>query len=79
MPEMMNAGVELMIIGMLIVFAFLALLVVMVNIMTWAIQRFFPEQPISITPTKSASTSHTNTGVIAAITAAVHQYRSKHK
>ena len=76
---MMNAGVELMIIGMLIVFAFLALLVVMVNLMTWIVQRFFPEQPINIAPAISASTSHTDPGVIAAITAAVHQYRSKNK
>ncbi len=79
MSEMMSSGVELMLIGMVIVFAFLALLVVMVNIMTTVIQRFFPEQAISnITPT-SASASHTDAGVIAAITAAVHQYRNKNK
>ncbi len=79
MNEMMSAGVELMVIGMVIVFAFLALLVLLVNIMTWGVQRFLPEPPISIAPSTSASTSHTNAGVIAAISAAVHQYRSKYK
>jgi len=79
MSEMMSSGVELMLIGMTIVFAFLALLIVMVNIMTAVIQRFFPEQPINAITPASASTSHTDAGVIAAISAAVHQYRNKHK
>ena len=79
MNEMMNAGIELMFIGMGIVFAFLTMLVVMVNIMTSLIQRYFPETPITaVTPT-SALTSHTDARVIAAITAAVHQYRNKFK
>lgn len=79
MNEMMNSGIELMLIGMGIVFAFLALLVVMVNIMTSVIQRFFPETPIAVSSPTSASTSHTDAGVIAAISAAVHQYRNKYK
>ncbi len=79
MNEMLSSGVELMIIGMTIVFAFLAMLVVMVNIMTSLIHRFFPETPVTaVTPTL-ASTSHTDAGIIAAITAAVHQYRNKDK
>lgn len=78
MNEMMSAGVELMLIGMGIVFAFLALLIVMVNIMTSVIQRFFPETHLAELNPASASASHTNAGVIAAITAAVHQYRNKH-
>jgi len=79
MSEMMSTGVELMLIGMTIVFAFLALLIVMVNIMTAVIQRYFPEQPISTVSPASASASHTDAGVIAAISAAVHQYRNKYK
>ncbi len=79
MNEMMNSGVELMLIGMGIVFAFLALLIVMVNIMTSVIQRFFPEDPMLDVSSVSASTSHTDAGIIAAISAAVHQYRSKYK
>jgi len=79
MTEMMNSGLELMLIGMGIVFAFLVLLIVMVNFMTLILQRFFPEQPVTVIPPSSASTRHTNAGTIAAISAAVHQYRNKHK
>lgn len=80
MNEMMSSGVELMLIGMGIVFAFLAMLVVMVNFMTFVIQRFFPEEPlINVTHLSSASTTHTDASIIAAISAAVHQYRNKHK
>jgi len=79
MSEMMSAGVDLMLIGMTIVFAFLALLIVMVNTMTAVIQRYFPEQPVNTISPASASTSHTDAGVIAAISAAVHQYRNKYK
>ena len=76
MNEMMNAGIELMYIGMGIVFAFLTMLVVMVNIMTSMIQHFFPEAPIITAATPaSALTSHTDVRIIAAITAAVHKYR----
>ncbi len=78
MSEMMNTGVELMLIGMGIVFAFLALLIVIVNIMTAVIQRFFPEAPITAVPL-SASTSYTDASVIVAISAAVHQYRGRYK
>lgn len=79
MNEMMSAGLELMLIGMGIVFAFLAMLVVMVNMMTSLIQRFFPTTAIPDVTLATASAGHTDTGVIAAISAAVHQYRSKHK
>ena len=78
MNEMMNSGFELMLIGMGIVFAFLAMLVVMVNLITSAVQRFFPETPLTIASSASASTSHTDAGIIAAISAAVHQYRNKY-
>ncbi len=77
MSEMMSSGIELMLIGMGIVFAFLALMIVMVNIMTAVIEKFFPEPVVEEIRPASASTTHTDVGVIAAISAAVHQYRSK--
>ena len=79
MTEMMGSGVELMLIGMGIVFAFLTMLVVLVNIMSLMIQRFFPEVPVTAATPASALTSHTDASIIAAISAAVHQYRNKHK
>ncbi len=79
MNEMMGSGVELMLIGMGIVFAFLTMLVVLVNIMSLMIQRFFPEAPITAIAPASAQTGHTDASIIAVISAAVHQYRNKHK
>jgi oxaloacetate decarboxylase gamma subunit len=75
MAELMSSGVELMIVGMGIVFLFLALLVVAINTMSSLIQRFFPEPP------KGAKTVkiETDKATVAAITAAVHQYRSKNR
>jgi oxaloacetate decarboxylase gamma subunit len=77
MNEMLNDGLELMLIGMGIVFAFLAMLIVMVNLMTAMVQRFFPEPPMPDVTPASASAGHTDAGVIAAISAAIHQYRKK--
>ncbi len=77
MTEMMSSGVELMFAGMSIVFLFLTMLVVAINIMSSLVQRFFPDAPL-MGSTATAS-SGIDKSVIAAITAAVHQYRSKHK
>lgn len=77
MSEMMSSGIELMLIGMGIVFAFLALMIVMVNIMTAVIEKFFPEPVVEEIHPASALTTHTDAGVIAAISAAIHQYRNK--
>ena len=76
MTELMSSGIELMIAGMAIVFLFLIMLVGAINLMSFLVQRFFPETP--------ATAVHVTTGgvdknVIAAITAAVHQYRNTHK
>ena len=76
MTELMSSGIELMFAGMTIVFLFLVMLVGAINLMSFLVQRFFPEHP--------ATTIHVATGgvdknTIAAITAAVHQYRSRHK
>lgn len=78
MNEMLITGVELMITGMGIVFAFLAMLIVAVNLMSSAIQRFFPVQQLP-QPVSPAITNGKDPGVIAAITAAVTQYRKNHQ
>lgn len=66
-----------MVIGMSIVFGFLAVLVLAVYMLRLLVQRYIPVQltsqqgvPVSVTANDS--------GVIAAITAAVTQYRNKH-
>ena len=77
MTEMMSSGVELMFAGMGIVFLFLTMLVVAINIMSALVQRFFPDAPALVVAATVAS--GIDKSIIAAITAAVHQHRSKHK
>lgn len=62
--------------GMTIVFLFLTMLVGAINLMSFLVQRFFPETPITAI---HVPTGGVDKNVIAAITAAVHQYRNKHK
>lgn len=76
MNEMLSAGIEIMLIGMGIVYAFLALLIVTVNAMSAIVQRYFPDVPTG-TPTSQTQTSGQDAGTLAAIAAAVHQYRKK--
>lgn len=78
MTEMMSSGVELMFAGMGIVFLFLTMLVVAINIMSSLVQRFFPDAPIQVTTATTVS-SGIDKSIIAAIAAAVHQHRNKHK
>jgi oxaloacetate decarboxylase (Na+ extruding) subunit gamma len=78
MTELISSGVELMFAGMGIVFLFLTMLVVAINIMSSLVQRFFPDAPIQVTTTTTIS-SGIDKSIIAAIAAAVHQHRKKHK
>ena len=77
MTEMMSNGVELMFAGMGIVFLFLTMLVGAINLMSLLVQRFFPDMPVmGAIPTVS---SGIDKSIIAAIAAAIHQHRHKHK
>lgn len=77
MAELMSSGIELMFAGMGIVFLFLGMLVGAINLMSSLVQRFFPEVPVmGVSPSVS---SGIDKNVVAAITAAVHQYRREHK
>ncbi len=75
MTELMSSGIELMFAGMGIVFLFLTMLVIVINVMSGLIQRYLPEEEII---TSSAPNAAIDNRYIAAITAAVHQYRSTH-
>jgi oxaloacetate decarboxylase gamma subunit len=77
MTEMMSNGVELMFAGMGIVFLFLTMLVGAINLMSSLVQRFFPDMPVmGAVPTVA---SGIDKSIIAAIAAAIHQHRHKHK
>lgn len=79
MAEMMSSGIELMFAGMGIVFLFLAMLVVAINFMSVLVLRFFPDAPIPEVSASPKAANGIDKSVIAAITAAVHQHRSKYK
>lgn len=76
MNELVSSGIELMLIGMGIVFAFLAMLIVAIQVMSSMVMRFFPELPNGQRP---GSHHGDDLGTIAAISAAVQQYRKKHQ
>jgi oxaloacetate decarboxylase gamma subunit len=76
MTEQMTSGIELMFVGMGIVFLFLAMLVFAINIMSALVQRFLPEIPVS--KTVPGISIDIDKSIVAAITAAVYQYRKKH-
>ena len=78
MTEQMSQGLELRLAGMGIVFLFLTLLVLAINLMSSLIERFFPEAP-NLVGTVTTTSNGIDKNIVAAITAAVHQHRSKNK
>ncbi len=77
MTELMMSGIELMVVGMGIVYLFLIVLVFAIYLMSSLVQRFFPEAPPAALSVPTIST-HDDKSTIAAIAAAVHQYRKTH-
>ena len=75
MIELVAPGLELSLIGMTIVFIFLTMLILAVNIMSATILWFFPETPVDV---EKVTTDEIKPDVLAAISAAVHQHRAKH-
>ena len=73
MIDELNAGIELMLVGMGVVFMFLTLLVLAINVMSSLIMHLLPQNA----PQQKAR--ETDSGTIAAITAAVKLYRTGHK
>jgi oxaloacetate decarboxylase (Na+ extruding) subunit gamma len=74
MTEQIASGIELMFAGMGIVFLFLTMLVAAINLMSALVQRYFPDASSKI----RSMPSSIDKGTVAAISAAVHQYRKKH-
>ncbi len=76
--ELLSAGITLMILGMGMVFAFLALLVVMMTVMSRVLAMFETDdlEPATIaSPLDVPQSDHTSPQIIAAISAAIRQYR----
>ena len=80
--DIVAQGVELMLFGMGTVVIFLALLVVITTVMSRVVNRYFPEPLAPVTNPAPGSPASRPAGaidgeVVAAITAAVSQHRSK--
>lgn len=81
-------GIEIMFMGMGVVFAFLGMLVGVTNLTSWLVQRYAPEMPPAPGGARSGTAATVATTVptatatprqLAAIRAAVAQYRARHK
>jgi oxaloacetate decarboxylase (Na+ extruding) subunit gamma len=80
MIELFNAGLELMIAGMVIVYLFLGMLVLTVNGMSAVLRRYFPEAPAAPPAQRHPLPAPgLDAGIAAAIGAALHRYRATHK
>lgn len=75
MTELISRGVELMLAGMGIVYVFLIMLVFAINLMSAVVQRYFPEASAAL----KVLPQNIDKSTVAAITAAVHEYRKKHR
>lgn len=75
--NLLDQGASLMLYGMGTVFMFLSLLIAATHVMSWAVQRFFPETQEILKPVQAGPQQQNKTPV-AVITAALHHYRSKH-
>ena len=77
--EMLTEGVELMVLGMGSVFAFLIALVFVTNIMSSVLTRFFPEALPSPKPApkRAAASASIEPELIAVIGAAIKQHRAR--
>lgn len=75
--ELLWEAASLMLIGMGAVFAFLLLLVFIVQMISSVMQRYFPVKPIEKAAKAEASSNGLSPAVIAAISCAIHQYRQQ--
>jgi oxaloacetate decarboxylase gamma subunit len=78
--SIVNQGVELMLFGMGTVLVFLSLLVVSITLMSWILQRYFPEPEVPATAAPSSGTlgaTPSDANLVAVISAAIHRHRSK--
>jgi oxaloacetate decarboxylase gamma subunit len=80
--ELLLEGVELMLFGLGTVFFFLILLVLIIRVMSWVIERFTAKTPVPVS-TASASfaaksaADKPSADVLAAIQSAIHQHRAR--
>ncbi len=79
-PSLFERGIEVMLLGMGTVIAFLSLLVIAIGLMHRLLERFYPS-PVQVATTEGSAASARGTAaqqeVIVAIAAAVHCHRQR--
>jgi oxaloacetate decarboxylase (Na+ extruding) subunit gamma len=75
--ELLLEAANLMFIGMVAVFSFLLLLVLIVQLISAVMQRYFPQKPAEKPVRIDSLSNKPGTAVIAAIASAIHQYRQQ--
>jgi oxaloacetate decarboxylase gamma subunit len=70
-------GLKFMVLGMSIVFLFLILLIVAMNVMSKIVHRYFPEPQAAPTPSAPVQTGGDTLKKVAAIAAAIHHHKTK--
>jgi oxaloacetate decarboxylase gamma subunit len=76
--SLISQGTDLMLYGMGTVVVFLAILVIATSVMSWLIERFFPETPLSdpLSSNAEPASASPDARLLAVIKAAVEQYRN---
>ena len=77
--ELLLEGVELMLFGLGFVFLFLVLLVMVIRVMSWVIERFAAKTPgpVSVALAVKPAGNEPSADVLAAIQSAIHQHRAR--
>ncbi len=75
--EYLSEALQLMALGISIVFVFLMLLILSIGFMSFIVQRYFPESQEQ--PRPYSPSSHKQDIMLAAAVAAVHAYRNHHQ
>jgi oxaloacetate decarboxylase (Na+ extruding) subunit gamma len=80
METLLEQGLELMLIGMGVVFSFLILLVGLTTLMSWVVNRFFPDaapQPAAAPMLTPAPTATVDSTTLRVIEDAIRQHRAR--
>ncbi|MCE8033057.1 sodium pump decarboxylase subunit gamma [Billgrantia tianxiuensis] len=77
--QLLLDGLALMGVGMGFVFVFLTLLVLVTTLMSWVVCRLAPATPPAPAPVSKPSGRADDAELMAAITAAIHRYRRRHR
>ncbi|WP_210396292.1 OadG family protein [Motiliproteus sediminis] len=78
--DLISQGLTLMVFGMGFVFIFLTLLVGVTNLMSVLVTRYLPEpEVVPAAPRRAAPAATDEAQLLAVISAAVHQYRQRHR